>query len=469
MPTSLTAFRVVGLHDRKTIDVKIEQNKLILVGENGSGKSTLANLIYYFLSKQWLRLREYRFRTLEADLDGKIISLSSEQLDEHVHGGDEAEHFVPRVLSQRWNAIIRRLEPGRLERLGEDTRLLRMLANEAGVPVSAARDLVAFARHQPPRKPTAVDEVEEQITGAISEVFLYLPTYRRIEHDLQSIFRGGSVDIDDLRRSVVPIGSDAYVELIHFGMEDVNQTIQARMNQLKESLRTGLNKLTGAYLHEVIQGVYRDVNLEDLKAVDLPTLDPILARIPDETLPQADKIVLKEKVSSIAGRSYDPRDNVIAHFLLKLLTLYKEQQASERSVRKFVDVCNGYLTGKMLIYDEAKYDIVIELTTDDLLQAGSRKDAEKLELRMLSSGEKQIVSLFSQIYLAEGRKFFVVIDEPELSLSVVWQRRFLPDILASERCNGLVAVTHSPFIYDNNLVRHVRSLPELTVPYNVVR
>lgn len=468
MPTSLTAFRVIGLHDRKTISVKIDDNNLILVGENGSGKSTLANLIYYFLSKQWPRLREYRFHRIEVELGGRTILLSSEQLDEHVQLIDEREQLFPRAFQQRLNAALRRMPNLRLDSLIEDNRLLRSLASEAGVPMSAARELAVYYSHQSPRKPTAVDEIEKGISAAISEVFLYLPTYRRIEHDLQSIFRGGSVDMDDLRKSLITVGSQAYVELIHFGMEDVNQTIQARMNQLKESLRTGLNKLTGTYLHEVIQGVYRNVNLEDLKAVDLPTLDSILARIPDETLPPADKSVLKEKISSIAGRSYDPRDNVIAHFLQKLLTLYKEQQASETSVRKFVDVCNIYLTGKRLIYDETRYDIVIALTVGGD-EGAAVPSGEKLELRMLSSGEKQIVSLFSQIYLSEGRKFFVIIDEPELSLSVVWQRRFLPDILASERCTGLVAVTHSPFVYDNRLVKYVRSLPELTVPYDVVR
>lgn len=467
MPTSLTAFRVIGLHDRKTISVRIEDNKLILVGENGSGKSTLANLIYYFLTKQWQRLREYRFLRIEAQLGGRLISLSSEQLDEHITNVDERAHLFPRSMQQRWVAALRRMPHIRPESLAEDPRLLRSFANEAGIPVAAARDLISFYIHQPPRKPTAVDEIEEGISSAISEIFLYLPTYRRIEHDLQSIFRGGSIDLDDLRKSLVPVGSHAYVELIHFGMEDVNQIIQARMSQLKESLRTGLNKLIGTYLHEVIQGAYRNVNLEDLKAVDPLTLDSILARIPDETLPPADKIVLKEKVSSIVGRSYDSKDNVIAHFLQKLLTLYKEQQASERSVRKFVDVCNVYLSGKRLIYDEAGYDIVIEPTTRN--DEGDSPRGERLELRMLSSGEKQIVSLFSQIYLSEGRKFYVVIDEPELSLSVVWQRRFLPDILSSERCSGLVAVTHSPFVYDNNLVKYVRSLPELTEPYDVLR
>ncbi len=73
-------------------------------------------------------------------------------------------------------------------------------------------------------------------------------------------------------------------------------------------------------------------------------------------------------------------------------------------------------------------------------------------MRILSSGEKQIVSLFSHIYLSEITGYFVIIDEPELSLSVPWQKRFLPDIIENSRCNGLVAVTHSPFIFQNNVL-----------------
>ncbi len=70
-----------------------------------------------------------------------------------------------------------------------------------------------------------------------------------------------------------------------------------------------------------------------------------------------------------------------------------------------------------------------------------------LELRMLSSGEKQIVSLFYHLYLSGEKKYIILIDEPELSLSVQWQKRLLPDILASQRCEFLAAVTHSPFIF----------------------
>jgi len=60
--------------------------------------------------------------------------------------------------------------------------------------------------------------------------------------------------------------------------------------------------------------------------------------------------------------------------------------------------------------------------------------------------------------------YFVIIDEPELSLSVTWQKRFLEDILNTGRMNGLIAVTHSPFVYDNELKVYAHSIEEFVSP-----
>lgn len=49
MTGSLDRFIIKNLHKSRTIDIKIKENKLILVGENGTGKSTVANFIYFFL------------------------------------------------------------------------------------------------------------------------------------------------------------------------------------------------------------------------------------------------------------------------------------------------------------------------------------------------------------------------------------------------------------------------------------
>ena len=68
---------------------------------------------------------------------------------------------------------------------------------------------------------------------------------------------------------------------------------------------------------------------------------------------------------------------------------------------------------------------------------------------MLSSGEKQIVSLFSRLYLEHEKNCILLIDEPELSISMRWQKMLLPDIIRSKNCSLLLAVTHSPFIFEN--------------------
>ena len=74
----------------------------------------------------------------------------------------------------------------------------------------------------------------------------------------------------------------------------------------------------------------------------------------------------------------------------------------------------------------------------------------EIDLDELSSGEKQVISLLAGLYLYP-QKSIVLIDEPELSLSIDWQKRLLPDLLSAPYCSQLLAITHSPFIFDNEL------------------
>ncbi|KVD26004.1 hypothetical protein WI82_16180 [Burkholderia ubonensis] len=68
-----------------------------------------------------------------------------------------------------------------------------------------------------------------------------------------------------------------------------------------------------------------------------------------------------------------------------------------------------------------------------------------------------MISLFARLYLYPGKKI-VLIDEPELSLSLDWQRQILPDILKAPLCQQAIAITHSPFIFDNELEPFAGSL-----------
>ena len=95
----LSRFRIEDLHNVRTINVHIEDNKLVLVGENGTGKSTVANFIYFFLTRQWHRILNYEFKRIVAILDSKEFIVDREELvkiDTQV-----SEDFLS-VLCVRW-------------------------------------------------------------------------------------------------------------------------------------------------------------------------------------------------------------------------------------------------------------------------------------------------------------------------------------------------------------------------------
>ena len=125
------------------------------------------------------------------------------------------------------------------------------------------------------------------------------------------------------------------------------------------------------------------------------------------------------------------------NLLNKILENYSKLSEIDNRIKHFVDIVNKYFINKEFIYDQSSLEVSI-----------ISDEGKTIELNQLSSGEKQLVSIFSKILL-EDKETIVLFDEPELSLSIEWQKEFLVDISNSNSLFFLVAVTHSPFIFEN--------------------
>jgi ABC-type branched-subunit amino acid transport system ATPase component len=79
------------------------------------------------------------------------------------------------------------------------------------------------------------------------------------------------------------------------------------------------------------------------------------------------------------------------------------------------------------------------------IATGSRKPAP-LPPGKLSSGEQQMMVLAHQILFKASTGTLVLIDEPELSLHVLWQSTFVEDLAEMGKVNDLsfLLATHSP-------------------------
>jgi len=75
-------------------------------------------------------------------------------------------------------------------------------------------------------------------------------------------------------------------------------------------------------------------------------------------------------------------------------------------------------------------------------------DGKHIPLGALSSGEQHELVLANTLLFDTPRESLVLIDEPEISLHVTWQQKFIEDLLRVSRLRGLefVIATHSPEI-----------------------
>jgi predicted ATP-binding protein involved in virulence len=73
-------------------------------------------------------------------------------------------------------------------------------------------------------------------------------------------------------------------------------------------------------------------------------------------------------------------------------------------------------------------------------------DGQALPASKLSSGEQHEVVLFFELLFKVSPNSLILIDEPELSLHVLWQQQFLEDLSNITRLGGfdVLLATHSP-------------------------
>lgn len=467
---SIQRFQIKGLFGNRNIDISPGEGAMILVGPNGIGKSSVVNILYFFITRQWARLLEYKFDEVIIHVDGENVSAKREEISGLLDLGKVISEMPvssrPRMLLDRLNATNLLEEFAATPTLTPQLR--KRFSDALRIPTTEVANLHRFAFRrfsldESPMKGPRVS-IEKALTRLFPSRTLYLPTYRRIEKDLREIFP----DFEERYRShtstdsLLTLGrsSSHYIDLVSFGMEDVKLNFRKKTREMRDYSLEQYNSLSGTYLRDVIRGKADQFTSKQINDLTNDSISSILDRVNEQTLPPSDKDLLRKKILALQGKKkidIEIHDRYLAHYFNRLVSANVDIAYHESEIVSFVDVCNAYLNPtKRMVYDEINFTI-------EILDSGGNA----LDLSVLSSGEKQVVSLFSHLYLDDSEGQIVVIDEPELSLSVPWQKRFLTDILNSRKCDFIVAVTHSPFIYENSLKKSafdLRRKTEMVIP-----
>jgi hypothetical protein len=140
--------------------------------------------------------------------------------------------------------------------------------------------------------------------------------------------------------------------------------------------------------------------------------------------------------------------NILQPYIHSVQARLDALQGIYDSLQAFVDNINRFYRSKTLSFD-LQHGLVIKAL-----------DGTSLDPNSLSSGERQLLLLLCNAVSAQDKSTIFIIDEPELSLNVKWQRGLIQAILDCVKQGNvqLLLATHSLEL----LARHRRSVAKLS-------
>lgn len=513
--STLEIFSINLLNNERNVNLKFTDNVKVIVSENGQGKTTIISMLYRFLKKN-KDLHSYNFKSLGVKIKGqeelvypreilKILfnnelfdavnySLESYKLNliENINSNTQIKITMPFVISliiffagnasnseKKWrgdsndflkwvnvsksfdaNAVLslinhlRKFIDDNVFHYNEDDVIFSFeklydeiceVCNNLYLTQNNQWDFAVFI-NELHRLRNGVDDLNKK-------EFIYLPTYRLIESNL-SFFRKKKDD-EEFSFDGFSETKDFFKDnpLIQFGVGNIRETWDGLSNRIRSATTEDFLKLSGQLLTNIVSN--RKIKQSEIKELQKnnTAVQKVISRINQDTLTTKSKNSL---INLLKGGSFsidDNKQNALFYILENMVTIYNNQKHIDETIESYREVINTFFIDKKVVFNEITSEIYVEKI----------KNNKKIDIENLSSGEKQILSIFTKIYLAniddKNKKYWIFYDEPELSLSIEWQTILLPKIIESGRCEFLLAATHSPFIFkDSSLKIHTNDL-----------
>lgn len=123
----------------------------------------------------------------------------------------------------------------------------------------------------------------------------------------------------------------------------------------------------------------------------------------------------------------------------------KDKKQAEKPLELFCSTLNSFLSRAG---DIDSKNIIIETIGQPGVYFKIPNNQNKLSVQKLSSGEKQLIIFFANLIFGvnDRKNGIFIVDEPELSLHLTWQKLFIEQTLKINNNIQLIFATHSPEI-----------------------
>ncbi len=394
----------------KTLNISFDKRVNIIVGPNATGKTTILNLIRYVFTLDYTSLYEIFFDEIQ-------ISLRS---------FDEKSNRTIKVINT---------ESGLTFIVGNEDFVIDLDSITGRYPPSIRRRILAE------KKDKLIDILGKLVPAVWLPVSRRLPISEDEERERKLVHRSSMESVDVRLRQLV-------IELKTYRLT-LDKQIAVRYKDFEKQVMQIIlyNKEFDHWDLESIQvDIQKDKDhlLSAYKSADL--LDStIIDRINEHFKAAEESRKRVEAGMSKGGKGVSIEDVFIVPLIRRTQSMIKYAQELEKDrdtifapLKRYERIVNSFIQSKKIHVDET-----------GILQVRDLRSHKSFEHSGLSSGEKQILILMTQALLWEDRPVVYVVDEPELSLHVKWQEKFLQSLLDLGREIQIIAATHSPDIIGN--------------------
>ena len=434
---TLSEIGVRGLFGRfdHTIVLNEDERVTIMIAPNGFGKTMILRIINSLFNRQLRRLATMPFREVMVKFDNGWV-LKAERATPTANGGKKANAEMSVALSKTSSTKGAFEEPFALPEISPDEFPYHLGMIDEWIP-ELSKVGPSVWEHRETGEVFNFEDVVERYGSefpADAEVEIGIPKW------LSQLQQQVSIRFVDVERLTTPLPEQDF----------------RRFRRRLRTTRRAVNLYSHELGHRIQQTLAEYGSLSQSLDRTFPTRlvdQPLQSEItPDELRNELEEVeskrqqlveagLLQQEDAGLNAASTDIGD--VDDSKRAVLAMYA--QDAKKKLGVFDEILAKVDTLKRIANSRFLYKRV-SVSENGIVVATS--DGQPLDLEMLSSGEQHELVLLYGLLFRVSQNALIMIDEPELSLHVAWQEKFLRDIddIAKLSSFRVLLATHSPQI-----------------------